>query len=236
MMTISPTTPDKFARSAGKFIYAPPSGPSDAAHLPDVTETSPAAHVLSFLNLRGNCTCRGGFTLIELGVVLCLLAIVLTIVIPRYGGFLMRGTTRSEARRLSATARYLSNEASRSGKTHYLNFDLRKDRYWVTVQTGKARAVKESTHLSRTHTLPEGIHIKDVVVHGRGKKSSGSQRVAFYPKGENDEAIVHFSRNTSRGYGKKQFYSLHIKPYSGRCKMYDYYYKGYREKHHKAFM
>ena len=46
--------------------------------------------------------------------------------------------------------------------------------------------------------------------------------------GENDEAIVHFS-----DFGKKQAYSLYIKPYAGRSVIYDYDFKGYKAIYHK---
>jgi prepilin-type N-terminal cleavage/methylation domain-containing protein len=173
----------------------------------------------------------GGFTLIELAVVLILIGIVLSIVIPRYGGFLTRGTLRSELRRLAAVVRYLSDEASRSGRTYYLNFDIRKGTYWVTVDAGTSRAAEVDSHLTRIRQLPENVRFKDVMVYGTGKKSTGRQRIAFFPGGENEEAIVH-----SSDYDKRQIYSLHIKPYAGRSDIYDYEYKGYTETHHKAFM
>lgn len=161
-----------------------------------------------------------GFTLIELCVVLVLIAIALAIAIPRYGGFMTRGTLRSETRRLASAARYLSHEASRTGKTHYLNFDPRRGRYWVTIDTGAARAVEERTQLAGSYTLPDGVRIADMLVVERGLRKHGRHQIGFYPRGESDEAIVRFSNMN-----KSRFYSLHIKPY-GRYEVYDYYYKG----------
>jgi Tfp pilus assembly protein FimT len=157
-----------------------------------------------------------------------LIAVVLALVLPRYGGILIRGGMRSEARRLAAAVRYLRHEASRTDKTHYLTFDLSTDSYAVTIDEGKGRPVEESTHLAKAHVLAEGIRFKDVMVYKRGQRSEGKQVVGFYPKGESDEAIVHFS-----DYAKGRFCTLHIKPYNGRSDIYDYYYKGYREVYHK---
>lgn len=162
-----------------------------------------------------------GFTLIELCVVLVIIAVVLAIAIPRYGGFMTRGSMRSEARRISALARYLSRESSRSGNVYYLDFDVDGDSYRVTVSTGRGRPVEEDTQLTRPRLLPDGIRFKDVAILWRAGRSQERGAVAFYPKGENDEAIVHFS-----DYGRKQSYSLHIKPYAGRTAIYDYYFTG----------
>ena len=41
---------------------------------------------------------RRGFTLIELAVALLIVALVVAIALPRYGGMLTRGGLRSEAR------------------------------------------------------------------------------------------------------------------------------------------
>lgn len=183
-------------------------------------------HVIHMRRWRAS----AGFTLIELGVVLILLSIACAIAIPRYGAFLVRGTMRSEARRLAGLAKYLSNEASRTRKPHYINFDVSRDKYWVTVDEGKGRPVKESTHLSRPRTVSGGVKISDVTVRGRGKRRHGRHRVGFYAKAENDEAIIHFT-DTSRDASC----SLYIKPYCGMTQIYDYHFKGYRESFHPSF-
>lgn len=153
-------------------------------------------------------------------MVLVLVALVLTITLPRYGGMLTRGTLRSEARRLSAAARYLSSEAARTGRTHYLNFDVGKDTYWVTADEGGARPVEQTAPLAEPYTLTDGFLFRDVTVPGKGRKSRGTQRIGFFAHGENDEAIVHLA-----DYAKKRTYSLHLKPYGGRTEIYDHYYK-----------
>ncbi|MEJ2744779.1 MAG: hypothetical protein P8123_03695, partial [bacterium] len=148
--------------------------------------------------------------------------------IPRYTGFMTRGTMRSEARRIAAMVRYLSRESCRTGNVYYLDFNVDKDIYGVAVAAVRGRPLQEDTQLTRPRLLPDGIRFKDVAILWRAGKSKLRQTVAFYPKGENDEAIVHLS-----DYGKKQFYSLHIKPYAGRSTIYDYYFKGYKETYSK---
>ena len=169
-----------------------------------------------------------GFTLIELCVVLVIISVILAVAIPRYSGFMTRGTMRSEARRIAALVRYLSRESSRSGNVYHLYFDVDKDSYRVAVSAGRGRPVEESTQLTRPRSLPDGIRFKDVAVLWRAGKSQERKTVTFYPKGENDEAIVHFS-----DFGKKQAYSLYIKPYAGRSVIYDYDFKGYKAIYHK---
>ena len=149
-----------------------------------------------------------------------IVALVIAIALPRYSGMLTRGSMRSEARRLAAAARYLSSEAARTGRAHYLNFDVGHDTYWVTVDEGGGRPVEESTHLTRRYLLSEGVMIRDVTVLGRGQKSRGTQRIGFFARGENEEAIVHLG-----DYAKSRSYSLHLKPYGGRTAFYDYDYK-----------
>jgi len=156
--------------------------------------------------------------------VLVLIGVILVVVMPRYGGILTRGSMRSEARRLAALVRYLRHEAARTGRVHYLNFEVGRDEYWVSVGEGRGRAAEEATQLAKPHVLAEGVRFKDVTVYGRGKKSEGKQAVGFFPRGESDEAIVHFS-----DYAKGRFCTLHIKPYSARSDIYDYYYEGYTQ-------
>lgn len=150
-----------------------------------------------------------------------IIAAAIAILLPRTTGFLARGGMRSEARRLAALARYLRHEASRSGKTHYLTFDLGADTYWVTVDEGRGRPAEARTPLGGAHVLADGVRLRDVTVHGRGRRSSGRQQIAFTPKGECDEAIVHFS-DWRRG----RVFSLHIKPYFGRSDIYEHDFRG----------
>lgn len=144
-------------------------------------------------------------------MVLVIIALALAIVLPRYGGMLTRGSVRSEARRLAATARYLSSEAARTGRVHYLNFDVGKDTYWVTVDEGAGKPVKTSTALARPHLLAEGILIRDVEVVGRGRRGRGTQRIGFFARGENEEAVVSLG-----DYSRRSSCSIHLKPYGGR--------------------
>lgn len=168
---------------------------------------------------------RLGFTLIELCVVLLLISLVVAILLPRYGGLFARSTIRSEARRLSSMVRYLRSEAVRTGKIHYLNFDIDDNSYWVAVWEGRGRPLEERTQLAKRRELPDSVRLKDVSIVYRAGKFHGRSQMAFYPGGASDEAIVHFAG----GGAKRSEYSLHIKPFYSRSDMYDYYFKGYKK-------
>ena len=160
---------------------------------------------------------RRGFTLIELAVALLIVALVVAIALPRYGGMLTRGGLRSEACRLAAAARYLSSEAARTGRAHYLNLDVGGDSYWVTVDEGGRRQAELSTALARPHLLAPGILIRGVEVVGRGGgRSRGTRRIGFFARGENEEAVLRLGDQARR-----RSCSIHLKPYGGRTAVYD---------------
>src|SRR5438105_2523939 len=63
---------------------------------------------------------KGGFTLLELSVVLFIIGLLVTIALPRLGD-LSGARLESSARRLAALVRYLGGEAAFSGRLYRLH-------------------------------------------------------------------------------------------------------------------
>lgn len=153
-----------------------------------------------------------GFTLIELGLVLLIIGVVLGITIPRFRD---QSHTQlvSQIRKLAVTFRYLQHEAILSGRTYRLNFDLERQRYWVTsAEAGAALGgfVRERGMLARGVNLPEPIGFSDIELPMvAGKLYEGVAYTHFYPDGYVDLTVIHLDNG-------QDVYTLYVDPLTGR--------------------
>src|SRR4029453_9819239 len=74
---------------------------------------------------------QGGFTLIEIGLVLLIISVIVALVVPRFRDQ-SQAELISQTRRLATTFRFLQQEAILNGRVYRLNFDLDQQRYFVT--------------------------------------------------------------------------------------------------------
>lgn len=142
----------------------------------------------------------GGFTLLELAVVLFIIGLLVTLAVPRLGEF---GSARldSTARRLAALARYLHGEAVFRSQLYRLHYDLDQHTYWVTVLTATQDAtefVVDASPLTQPVSLPPSVTFADVQVSGTGRVSSGQVYTHFYPQGYTDPTLIHLRDQYSR--------------------------------------
>ena len=143
---------------------------------------------------------RGGFTLIELAVVLLILAILLSFVAPR---LLALGQARRDAaaRRLASLLGYLHDEASLRGRTYRLTLDFDDARYEVRAmvdsgEPGKADDfVEEWGPLARDESLPEGVRIAAVET-PTVLASSGTVDLFFHPESDEPGAKITLADET----------------------------------------
>lgn len=130
----------------------------------------------------------GGFTLIELAVVLLILAVLLSFVTPR---LLALGQVRREAaaRRLATLLGYLYDEASLRGRTYRLTLDFDAGRYEVRAMTPSSESgvadefVEEWGPLARDETLPEGVRIATIET-PTALAASGTVDLFFHPESD----------------------------------------------------
>jgi type II secretory pathway pseudopilin PulG len=149
---------------------------------------------------------QGGFTLIELGLVLLIIAVVVTLIVPRF-----RDQSHAEliahTRKLAAVFRFLQQEAILNGRVYRLTFDLDQQRYFVTSADASEEAAdfqNESGVLSKNVALPASLQIADVDVPMiSGKLFEGIAFTQFYPDGYVEPTVVHLDNG-------QEVYTLYI--------------------------
>jgi Tfp pilus assembly protein FimT len=154
----------------------------------------------------------GGFTLLELAVVLFLMGLMLLIAMPYVGGF-SDAQLKSVSRRLAGRARYLYEEAAAHKLVVQLVFDLDKNAYFVMTADPYAAepAFYPDTSTSGARVnLPDSIRIRDVTVEGVGTLSQGIIATQFYPEGYVDATIIHLVD------AKERVMTLIIDPLTGQ--------------------
>jgi general secretion pathway protein H len=156
-----------------------------------------------------------GFTLIEIGLVLLIIAIAVTLVVPRFRDQ-SHAELISQTRKLATTFRFLQQEAILNGRVYRLNFDLDQQRYFVTSaeESGELGGgfAPETGILARDVALPASLQIADVDVPlVSGKLYEGVAFTHFYPDGYVDATVVHLDNG-------QEVYTLYVdQPLTGRA-------------------
>jgi prepilin-type N-terminal cleavage/methylation domain-containing protein len=153
----------------------------------------------------------GGFTLLELAIVLFLIGLVMTIAMPYFGGF-RSAQLKSEARRLASRANYLYQEAGAQKVLLRLTFDLDNNSYFITrLDPFAVRPVfvPERGPAGVRVRLPADVRLRDVWVEGAGSLRRGTISTQFYPSGSADGAVVHLADTDGK------IVTLSINPFSG---------------------
>jgi prepilin-type N-terminal cleavage/methylation domain-containing protein len=136
-------------------------------------------------------SCKGGYTLIEISVVIVLVGVILLMAIPRVRDTMTDDRMRSAARYLSGTARELRANAVREQVDHYLHMDLDKRLVWNTRDdmTAENRTLRRS----QARSLPSGVRIADVALVDVGKKNEGEVIIRFFSQGYIQPAAIHLT-------------------------------------------
>lgn len=157
-----------------------------------------------------------GFTLIEMLVVILIIGAFFFVAVPKFQD-LTEVNLKSASRNLSATIKYLYNEAAFKKNIHRLVFDVEAGEYWVESLQGNEYGIKED---SKIHRLPNGIYFKDVVTERnleRNPLEDEKEFILFLPTGFVEPAVIHIYTDNER------YYTLATKPYTGGTKVYDEY-------------
>lgn len=161
---------------------------------------------------------KGGYTFIELTVVIFLIGLLLFLAVPRFQQSILTDDLKATVRRMVGTARSLRSEAIREQKDYLLRLDIGGNRYWIEA-TGLAQMTDEARFEAYEEgiQLPEGIRILDVWKKETGTIAEGRVDIRFTTKGYVERSAIHVGDDAGR-----QF-TLIFNPFLGTVKIYDRY-------------
>ncbi|MBI5504900.1 MAG: prepilin-type N-terminal cleavage/methylation domain-containing protein [Deltaproteobacteria bacterium] len=151
---------------------------------------------------------RGGFTLVELALVLLITSILLTLVLPRLPR-LGAAQLDASADRLAAIATYLADESSLRGRIYRLTIDLDENAWEVEAlrpwdapddaaqATTPQQPREEWDPYGRSGTLPAGVFFESFTGDD-GEQSSGRQSIWFLPEGAPEDVRVALGEDGGR--------------------------------------
>lgn len=166
---------------------------------------------------------RGGFSLLELLVVVAIMALMASLVGVRYYQRMEKVVLRGAAYRVLNMAQYGRLLAGEGHRPCRLNINLTEGTYWLTEQltgipvggeTDKdgGRELTISDHYSRPSVLPERIKFKMVEVAGRVVVGSGEVTIEFMADGTAEASVIEIG-------GDKRVYTVVIEPWTGRAEI-----------------
>jgi prepilin-type N-terminal cleavage/methylation domain-containing protein len=173
--------------------------------------------------MRGRRASRGGFTLLELVLVMAIVGLMVGLSTLRLDFMIPKYRLRAAAREVGSTMKQGKARAAATGKDVYLEMDLSKGAYWLLVAFPKTKDSSpggapafEYEALSR-RALPDGVEFVDVITGEKAKAESGRTRVRMTPFGTSTHVIVNL-RNKD-----KRELSVKLNGFTGFLSFYDEY-------------
>lgn len=158
---------------------------------------------------------QSGFTLLELGVVITLLALFSLLTIPLFSGSGISKLGYS-ARCLNGTIKYLFNEAALTGREYRLVYNLDRGTYSAQVLESDGEVVTLSG-VGRETKLAGDVRFRDLQLPGRGTFTTGEVTVRIHSAGWVEETSVHLED------GSGNALTLHVMPLTGTAEFFEGY-------------
>jgi Tfp pilus assembly protein FimT len=142
-------------------------------------------------NRRAQGTRAGGFTLLELTLVLVLIGMTMALVAPSLRGFAESHRAGDLAMRLVSMTEWARSNASAQGQVTRLNVDPQGESCWLTVQRGGA-FVPHEDDIAKPLEMPEGssVALRWESASSTPTLASGEAYIQFYPTGRCDVATL----------------------------------------------
>ena len=157
---------------------------------------------------------KGGFTLLELIVVIALMGIMLVFTVPRFHETLFLDETKTGSRWIIGKIQALKEAAVRTQKHCTLHIDLDSERFWETDASMSAEDLENAA--LNAAALPSGLKIADIEYPIRGKINSGRTEITFYKNGYSDKVLIHLQDG-------EEYVSYLIEPFLSEVARYETY-------------
>lgn len=129
---------------------------------------------------------RGGFSLIELILVLLLLGLSASMVFPMMGRFSRGRTSTDTAAHMLAIIQYAQDQAAVTGAPYRLHWNEDEGSYWIEASVN-GRFSRISSEIGRTFQLPEQM---EMTIRGTAEQLANGY-IQFDPDGGHDVLVIH---------------------------------------------
>lgn len=158
---------------------------------------------------------QGGFTFLELAVVILLIGLMIGLSTPRIRYALLTDDLKGTARTIIGLVKGLREDAIREQRAYWIYFDLESNRYWVAWTSMTLE--EEARARERASTLPQGVRVKDIWFRDKGKTATGEAAIRFDRRGYVPHSVIHLGSEDGRDF------TLELSPFLGRIKVYEKY-------------
>jgi len=158
---------------------------------------------------------QGGFTFLELTVVILLIGLMVGLATPRIRDTLLTDHLKGTARTIVGLVKSLREEAIREQKTYALHFDFEANRFWV--ESSSMNEEEQAQAREKATQLPQGVRVEDIWFRTRGKKMTGETEIRFDRKGYVPHSVIHLGSEDGREF------TIELSPFLGRVRVVDKY-------------
>ena len=136
---------------------------------------------------------RGGFTLLELVLIMILICTALAVSAPDLRGFSAGSRMKNAAQQVLALTNYARTQAASEGRTYRLNFE--NGTYFVTAQGDDDQFAQDANSMGQSFPVPEGVQVQIT-----RDDNQALNYIEFHPDGRTDVARVRLSRDDAELY------------------------------------
>ena len=151
--------------------------------------------------------CPGGFTLIELTIVILLMGFMLSFTLPRIRDLALSDNLKSTVRLLTSTIKELRYQAIKDNQEYFLKFDFASKKFWsdspYLSEDDRAVALKNA------FSPPPDVSVIDICLKDDKKYLSGTISISFSREGYISPGVIHLGSEDGR-----QF-TLSLRPFLG---------------------